>query len=182
MRRSSRRGATRICSARYRGLSRARATSSTSWSARRHPTLDEASFVDNVSRHLARGEFLLLIIGDGIREGVENIVDFVQRYSGLRFSLALVEAALYRDTANRIVVQPRCLARTQMLQRLVFGEGEVPPEPDEDGPLSERQEENVRFWSAVLRDFAFSDVTVDVPEVSRGSTLFVNVRDSGSGH
>ena len=78
------------------------------------PDLDEAGFVDNVSRHLARGEFLLLIVGDGIREGVENIVDFVQRYGGLHFSLALVEAALYRDTADRVVVQPRCLARTQL--------------------------------------------------------------------
>ena len=33
------------------------------------PEVREADFVDNVSRHLARGEFLLLIIGDGIREG-----------------------------------------------------------------------------------------------------------------
>ena len=44
------------------------------------PDIEEAKFVDNVSRHLKRGEFLLLIIGDGIREGVENIVQFVQSY------------------------------------------------------------------------------------------------------
>ena len=43
--------------------------------------------MDNVTRHLSRGEFLLLIVGDGIREGAEKIVDFVQRHSGLRFSL-----------------------------------------------------------------------------------------------
>ena len=30
------------------------------------PDVNEAEFVDNVSRHLKRGEFLLLIIGDGI--------------------------------------------------------------------------------------------------------------------
>ena len=54
----------------------------------------EAEFVDNVTRHLKRGEFLLLIVGDGIREDVEHIVDFVQRHSGLHFNLALVEAAL----------------------------------------------------------------------------------------
>lgn len=147
------------------------------------PDLDEAGFVDNVSRQLARGEFLLLIIGDGIREGVENIVDFVQRYSGLHFSLALVEAALYRDTADRIVVQPRCLARTQVVQRLVFGEADVPPESEaDDEPLSERHEENERFWSAVLRDYAFSDPTVDVPsEIPKEASLFVTVPDSGFG-
>ena len=74
------------------------------------PNVDEAVFVDNVTHHLRRGEFLLLIIGDGIREGVENIVDFVQRHSGLHFNLALVEAALYRDTNDRVIVQPRILS------------------------------------------------------------------------
>ena len=52
------------------------------------PDVEEGVFVDNVTRHLRRGEFLLLIIGDGIREGVENIVDFVQQHSGLHFNLA----------------------------------------------------------------------------------------------
>ena len=31
---------------------------------------DEAAFIDRVTRHLKRGEFLLLIVGDGIREDV----------------------------------------------------------------------------------------------------------------
>ena len=147
------------------------------------PDLGEADFVDNVSRHLARGEFLLLIVGDGIREGVENIVDFVQRHSGLHFTLALVEAALYRDTADRIIVQPRCLARTEVVQRLVFGEGRGLPEPDEpDETLSDHQRENVRFWTAVLHGFAFSDVAIDVPGITKSANLYVNVRDSGFGN
>ena len=66
-----------------------------------HPDVDEAGFVDNVTRHLRRGEFLLLIVGDGIREDARNIVDFVQRHSGLHFRLALAEAALYRDGPGR---------------------------------------------------------------------------------
>ena len=75
------------------------------------PDVEEGVFVDNVTRHLRRGEFLLLIIGDGIREGVENIVDFVQQHSGLHFNLALVEAALYRDKDDHVIVQPRVLDR-----------------------------------------------------------------------
>src|SRR5258708_29721632 len=35
--------------------------------------IHEAAFVDRVTRHLRNGEFLLLIIGDGIRENTENI-------------------------------------------------------------------------------------------------------------
>ena len=144
--------------------------------------LQEAEFVDNVSRHLARGEFLLLIVGDGIREGVENIVEFVQRYSGLHFTLALVEAALYRDSSDRIIVQPRCLARTEVVQRFVIEGGVAQPPPgDSDEPLSDNEEENLRFWTAVLRDYAFSDVTVEVPEVSKESAIYVKVRHSGFG-
>ena len=60
------------------------------------PEVNEAEFVDNVTRHLRRGEFLLLIVGDGIREDVENIVDFVQRHSGLHFNLASRGRALSR--------------------------------------------------------------------------------------
>lgn len=151
------------------------------------PGVQEADFVDNVSRHLARGEFLLLIIGDGIREGVENIVEFVQSHSGLHFTLALVEAALYRDRSGHIVVQPRCLARTAIVKRFVVEGGIVQPGPDDiaevgsDKPLTDYQQENVRFWTAVLRDYTFSDVTVDVPEITKHSALWVKVRNSGFG-
>ena len=148
------------------------------------PETDEAEFVDRVTRHLQRGEFLLLIIGDGIRESAENIVDFVQKHSGLHFNLALVEAALYRDKDNSVIVQPRVLARTEIIQRVVFEDGRTPQfigETDEeiDDVLSDLEQENLRFWTVVLKDFQFSDITVEVPETTKDSTLYVNVRDSG---
>ena len=151
----------------------------------RTPDVDEAEFVDNVSRHLRRGEFLLLIIGDGIREGVENIVHFVQSHSGLHFNLALVEAALYRDTDDRIIVQPRVLTRTEVVRRVVV-EGSLVEDlaagdADDHGAPSDYERENIRFWTAVLDDYAFSDVTVEVPEVTRESTLYVKVSRSGHG-
>ena len=152
----------------------------------RLPDANEAEFVDHVTRHLRRGEFLLLIVGDGIREGVENIVDFVQRHSGLHFNLALVEAAVYRDGASRRIVQPRVLARTEIVRRVGYEDrigSEAPPLDDtvDDEPLSERQQENLRFWQAVLRDYAFSDVTLEVPAATKGAALFVKVRNSGFG-
>ncbi len=58
--------------------------------------LDEATFVDSVSRNLARGRFLILIVGDGIREGVENISNFLQKHAGLDFTFGLVELGLYK--------------------------------------------------------------------------------------
>ena len=132
-----------------------------------YPDLDEAEFVDSVTRHLRRGEFLLLIIGDGIQEGAANIVDFVQRYSGLHFNLALVEAALYRDGANRLIVQPRVLVQTEIVQRFVVdGSVErvavIDDADTQQETLSDQDEENLRFWTAVLRDYDFADPTAEL--------------------
>ena len=148
------------------------------------PGIDEAEFVDNVTRHLRRGEFLLLIVGDGIQEGVANIVDFVQRHSGLHFNLALVEAALYRDAANHLIVQPRVLARTEIVQRFVVDGDFVRDITTDDveiqeDALSAQEEQNLRFWRAVVQGFSFADTTVAVPSPSKESTLYVKVRGSG---
>ena len=148
------------------------------------PETDEAAFVDNVERYLRRGEFLLLIIGDGIREGVGKIVDFVQRHSGLHFQLALVEAALYRDTDNRILVQPRLLARTEIVERIVIESGapiDAPEEEEQEDVLSDMEQENLRFWSSVIEDFRFSDVTVDEPTATKGSSVLIQVSNTALG-
>ena len=147
-----------------------------------YPETDEAEFVDSVTRHLQRGEFLLLIIGDGIREGVENIVDFVQRHSGLHFNLALVEAALYRDTPDRVIVQPRIIARTEIVKRYVFEASRAADfPPDDTDELLDYQRENLLYWNAVLKDYSFSDVTVEVPNITKESKLNVpvNVPETG---
>ena len=147
------------------------------------PGLNEAEFVDNVTRHLKRGEFLLLIAGDGIQENAAKIVDFVQRHSGLHFNLALVEAALYRDASDHLIVQPRVLARTVIVQRFVIDGSSVEAvsaDEGEEGPTAQ-QEENRRFWTAVLHDYKFADPTVDVPKSTTGPTVYVGVRNSGYG-
>ena len=138
-----------------------------------HPDLDEAEFVDSVTRHLRRGEFLLLIIGDGIQEGAANIVDFVQRYSGLHFNLALVEAALYRDGANRLIVQPRVLAQTEIVQRFVVdGSVErvavIDDADTQQETLSDQDEENLRFWTAVLQGLRFRGRDRGAPPAGQG--------------
>ncbi len=151
-----------------------------------HSDVVEAEFVDNVTRHLRRGEFLLLIIGDGIREGVEEIVDFIGRHSGLHFNLALVEAALYSDGANHLIVQPRVLARTEIWRRFVLDDGVVaagtsPTIDDEQEPLSNQEKENLRFWKAVLREYGFADERAVPPLPRRLATIHVLVSNSGFG-
>lgn len=80
--------------------------------------LDEARFVDAVSRNLRRGRCLLVIVGDGITENVERMSDFLQQHAGLHFALALVELAIFElpGTAQHLVV-PSIPMRTRVIDR-----------------------------------------------------------------
>ena len=150
--------------------------------------LNEADFINNVTRHLTRGEFLLLIVGDGIRESAAQIVEFVQRYSGLHFKLAMVETAIYRDADHCLVIHPRVIARTEIVRRFVVEIEGVKAQDvtviDADAvqkPQSQDDTGTLRFWSAVVRDLRFRDNTVSVPNPKADWMLAVPVRKDGSG-
>ena len=151
-----------------------------------HDGVQEHIFVDNVGRRLKRGEFLLLIIGDGIREGVEEIISYVQEHAGLRFNLALIEAAVFRrDGGDDLIIQPRVLARTELVPRTVLVRRTILEETD-DHPIEEYEpspieDENERFWSAVLNGFAFDDPEPPVPQPSRDASVWVKVEGSAHG-
>ncbi len=84
--------------------------------------IDESSYIDSVTRSLSRGNFLLLIIGNGIRESVESITEYIQKAPGLHFTLALVEMNLYKTNPHQdypIYIQPRITAKTVELVRAV---------------------------------------------------------------
>jgi len=84
--------------------------------------LDEEKFIDGTAKHLKDGRFLLLIVGDGIREEMENIADFLQDYANLNFAFALVEEAVFRMPAEMgggHLVQPRILCKTHEIPRYV---------------------------------------------------------------
>jgi hypothetical protein len=82
--------------------------------------IDEAGFVDEVSRNLRLGRFLLLVVGDGIREDVENISSYLQDHATLNFCFGLVEQAIYRLGEDSYFVQPRLLTKTVEIERAVI--------------------------------------------------------------
>lgn len=130
------------------------------------PGLDEASFVDTLSASLRRGEFLLLIAGDGIRQGAESLVTLLERTGHFRFKLALVEVAAYRLSAGEILLQPRVIARTEIIERHLLLMGGEPvelaeaatteelPEPES---LAAQRARYSRFWSEFLAKMASID-------------------------
>ena len=115
--------------------------------------LDEAVFVDNVTRNLADGRFLLLVVGDGIHEGVEQIAEHLRRFAGIQFTFGLVELAMFelpeRGTPGGLIVEPRILARTVEIERAIVRRADpgvavdVPPTRSTNGragrPLTEDQ-------------------------------------------
>jgi hypothetical protein len=127
--------------------------------------VDEADFNDAVTANLRRGRFLLLIVGDGIREGVEAITEYLQFHAGLHFTLGLVELPIFvMPDATRIVV-PRVLARTQSLVRTVVSvpdglrvvDDEDVAAADDDSDLGDLDKK--RFWTEFL-----SGLTLDDPD------------------
>jgi hypothetical protein len=77
----------------------------------------EADFVDAVSRNLRLGRMLLLIVGDGIREGLESLSAFLQMHAGFHFTLGIVEMPVFRLPHGGLIVQPRVVARTINIER-----------------------------------------------------------------
>lgn len=84
--------------------------------------VDEQDFIDSVSRNLRRGRFLLLIIGDGIRENVEQMAEFLQKYAYLNFGFALVEFGVFGvpNRKDEYIVQSRLITQTVEIERAVF--------------------------------------------------------------
>ena len=102
-------------------------------------TIDEPTFVDDVTRNLRSGRFLLLVVGDGIREGIERIADYLKQSAGIRFTFGLVELAIFDmpdGSAGGIIVEPRVLARTFEIERAVVRVTDERVVVDDDDPPS----------------------------------------------
>lgn len=81
----------------------------------------ESKLIDNIERNLKRGRFLLLIVGDGIRESVEDMVDYLSNSAQLLFTLGLVELQVYKNIdKNDLIVVPYLITRTKEITRAVI--------------------------------------------------------------
>ncbi len=85
----------------------------------RNPELSEQQFVDDTTRAMRSGRFLLIIAGDGIREDVSGIAELINRNASSAFSFSLVEVALYGFGDSSLAIQPRVVAKTQIIERIV---------------------------------------------------------------
>jgi len=85
--------------------------------------LDQVEFIDAVGRCLRNGRLLLLIVGDGIRESVEEMATYLQQTPNLQFTLGRVEVACYRVPEGKnkesLLLVPRIVTKTAEITRAV---------------------------------------------------------------
>ena len=82
---------------------------------------EEYKIIDNIERNLKRGRFLLLIVGDGIRESVEEMVDFLSTTPQIQFTLGLVEMQFYKNPniEGELIAIPNLITRTREITRAI---------------------------------------------------------------
>ena len=82
---------------------------------------EEYKIIDNIERNLKRGRFLLLIVGDGIRESVEEMVDFLSSTPQIQFTLGLVELQFYKNpnVEGELIAIPNLITRTREITRAI---------------------------------------------------------------
>ncbi len=80
-------------------------------------------FEETVAKNLRLGRFLVLIVGDRIRQSVVEMLNYVNRYPHLAMNIALVELRCYRwkqDQDWPLLVIPSIVARTEVVERSII--------------------------------------------------------------
>lgn len=143
--------------------------------------LDEQAFIDGVSRSLRTSEFLLLIVGDGIREGTGAIANFLEGAGRFNFTFGLVEMGIFDLGDGRRLVQPRVLAQTVLIERPRYTASEPrlsesgPPaddRPDDDPKeLTARESMCLDFWKGFVGQLKLDDQTQPLANIRPWSSI-----------
>ena len=81
---------------------------------------DEALFTDMIAKNLSNARFLLLVVGDGIRDSVWRMAEFLNSTPNMLYNIALVELEVYKVSEEERLVVPNLLMKTEILERFVF--------------------------------------------------------------
>lgn len=158
-----------------------------------HPELDEALFIDSVSRSLRKGDLLLIIAGDGIRENVGSITNFIEDHGTLHFTFGLVEMAIYRMPDGNHLVQPRVLAHSEVMRRIVVdvrgdqlveSDSESEDTAQESGPrpdLEQQRQMFTEFWKELFEKYPIDDQSQSVKAPARGTNQFFDMPKESKG-
>lgn len=83
---------------------------------------DEGRITDCINAALAKADFLLMVVGDGIRTNVEQIADFLNENASMAFHLALAEIEIYQH-GDGLTLVSGLIAKTKVIERKVYSVG-----------------------------------------------------------
>ena len=143
--------------------------------------LPEPYFIDAVSRNLTRGKLMLLIVGDGIREGARGIAEFLTSAAHLNFTFAQVELHIYDAIGIGKLIVPRTLVKTHEISKLMV---EIPPglslssnlnviESISNNIQTPEKEFYTKFWQELLTELVFDDPGQSMPNPGKAQNLFI---------
>jgi len=156
--------------------------------AKKYPNqiLNEIDFVDSISRNLRLGKFLLLIAGDGIREGAKEIAEFLKKSAGLNFALAIIEMPIYKLADNSLILLPRTSLKTVEIEKISI---EIPEglrivqdsiEPEQESrdeainpELLAKREYHNNFWRLYVDQLELDDPSQATPKTSKSQNLYL---------
>ena len=146
--------------------------------------LSEIDFVDSVNRNLRIGKILLIIAGDGIREGAKEISEFLNKSAGLNFTLSLVEMPIFKTDDDEIIIFSRTSLKTTEIQKInielpegftltqdnfneniTTTDGEVAPD------VLRRRKFYESFWSDFVAQLSFDDPSQLMPNLTTATNL-----------
>jgi hypothetical protein len=91
--------------------------------AKKYPreVLPEEQFIDEVQKNLRATRFLLLVVGDGIRENLEKMLGHLHKHPQMLFTFCLVEIQIYENSAlfDGRLLMPMLVAQTTEIVRAV---------------------------------------------------------------
>lgn len=149
----------------------------------KYPEVDEAELHDGVTQSLEKGDFMLIIAGDGIRQDAQAIIEFLDSTAQMRFTLGLIEAAVFQTEDQELTfIQPRVLVKTKEVVRqflLTSLAAEVSTEPTASGSNSEHFSTTdlgqwyLSFWTDFFHSLQLDDPEQVIPvPLANGSRTF----------
>jgi len=146
--------------------------------------INEANFVDNISRNLSKGKFLLLIVGDGIKEGAASITEFLSTSGHLNFVFGMVELTIYSLDSDKKVILPRTIAKTVEIHKFSIDlpdglmvtniSNEKSNRKDKVDPeLAKRRSFFTHFWKEFIDELDLDDPGQSLPEPTKSQNIFI---------
>lgn len=155
------------------------------------PDLAMQAFIDHVTVTLRTGRFLILIVGDGIREGVHALTDFLDRFGSLEFTFGLVEVGVYQHPEIGRVVQPRILAKSLIVKRSIVTFAQPGAQLVEEGvednekatpdpAWQARAQWYFDFWTKFLATLRLDDASQPMARPNKSENIYFPQPPSGS--